>query len=38
MNKPETKMSAPPAVDRQIVKVPELFPELIAKHAHDATV
>ena len=30
----DQKMSAPPAQERKIVKVPELFPELIAKHAH----
>jgi len=33
MNKPEGKMTAPPSQDRKIVKVPELFPELIARHA-----
>jgi 2,4'-dihydroxyacetophenone dioxygenase len=32
MNK-ETRMTAPPSQERKIVKVPELFPDLIAKHA-----
>ncbi len=27
-------MTAPPGQERKIVKVPELFPDLIAKHAH----
>ena len=29
----ETKMTAPPSQERRIVHVPELFPDLIAKHA-----
>jgi len=33
-SQPESKMTAPPAIDRQIVRIPEPFPDLIAKHAH----
>ena len=34
MNAPETKMTAPPSQVRKVVTVPEMFPDLIAKHAH----
>jgi hypothetical protein len=33
MNKPPQKMTAPPSNERKIVKVPEMFPDLIAKYS-----